>query len=94
MFHPTRDNLLVKVIEKENKIGSILLTTEPETNFLDAVVKSAGPGKPNEKGGYEPMDIKAGDKVCFAKYQGQKIVIDQEEFLLVNAKDICGVYYD
>lgn len=94
MFHPTRDNLLVKVIEKENKIGSILLTTEPESNFLDGVVKVTGPGKMDEKGSYERMDIGQGDKICFPRYAGQRIVLDDEEFILINIADVCGVYFD
>lgn len=94
MFKPIRDNLLVKVIEKENKVGSILLTTEPETNFLDGIVKASGPGRSNGKGGFEYMDVGEGNKICFPRYAGQKIVMDEEEFILINIADVCGVYYD
>ncbi|MFI5199706.1 MAG: co-chaperone GroES, partial [Candidatus Limnocylindrales bacterium] len=36
----------------------------------EGVILSAGPGKIDDNGKREPMDVKVGDKVLYAKYAG------------------------
>jgi len=39
-----------------------------------------------------PMEVKIGDRVLYAKYSGQEIKIDQEEFIVLSEKDVlCKV---
>jgi chaperonin GroES len=37
------------------------------------------------------MDVKAGDKVLFAKYAGTEIKIDSEKLLILRESDILAV---
>ena len=52
---------------------------------------AAGPGRLNDEGQREPMDVKVGDKVLYAKYAGTEFKIDGEESLIVSQKDILAV---
>ena len=42
----------------------------------------------------EPMDVKVGDKVLYAKYAGTEFKIDDEELLIVSQKDILAIVED
>ena len=38
------------------------------------------------------MDVKVGDVVLYAKYSGQEIKIDREEYIVLSEKDVlCKV---
>ncbi len=37
------------------------------------------------------MDVKAGDKVLYAKYAGTEFKIDDDELLIVSQKDILAI---
>jgi len=44
-----------------------------------------------EDGKIRPLDVKAGDRVLFAKYAGTEVKIDGEEHLIMREDDILGV---
>ena len=41
--------------------------------------------------GKEVADIKAGDKVVFAKYSGSEISFDGKTYLVLNTDDVLGI---
>ncbi len=45
----------------------------------------------HEDGKVRPLDVKAGDRILFAKYAGTEIKIDGEEHLIMREEDILGV---
>ena len=53
--------------------------------------RAAGPGRLNDEGAREPMDVKVGDKVLYAKYAGTEFKVDGEELLILSQKDILAV---
>ena len=36
------------------------------------------------------MDVKVGDRVLYAKYSGQEIKIDQNEYIVLSEKDVLA----
>ena len=56
-----------------------------------AKVVAVGSGKLLENGSVRKLEVKAGDKVLFAKYSGSEVKIDGEEHLILREEDILAV---
>jgi chaperonin GroES len=76
--------------EEMTKTGIVLPDTSKEKPQEGTII-SAGPGRLNDEGNREPMDVKKGDKVLYAKYAGTEFKVDGEEYLIVSQKDILAV---
>jgi chaperonin GroES len=50
-----------------------------------------GPGKRNDEGKREPLDVKVGDRILFGKYSGSTVVVEGTEYLVMREEDIMGV---
>jgi chaperonin GroES len=91
-MRPLGDRAVIRPTPREEmtKSGIVLPDTAAEKPQEGSVV-AAGPGRLNEEGGREPMDIEVGDKVLYAKYAGTEFKIDGDEYLIVSQKDILAV---
>ena len=89
---PLGDRVVVKPIEREEvtKSGIVLPDTAKEKP-QEGEVLAVGPGRVNDDGKRLPMDVKAGDRVLFAKYAGTELKLDDEELLILSEKDILAV---
>jgi chaperonin GroES len=73
------------------KSGIVLPDTAKEKPQEGTII-AAGPGRLNDDGDErQPMDVKVGDKVLYAKYAGTEFKVDENEFLIVSQKDILAV---
>ena len=45
----------------------------------------------NDKGEREPMDVKVGDTVLYAKYAGTDIKMDGVEYKILSIKDALAI---
>jgi chaperonin GroES len=75
------------------KTGIVLPDTAKEKP-QEGKILAAGPGRVLEDGKREPMDVKKGDKVLYAKYAGTEFKVDGEELLIVSQKDILALVED
>ena len=75
------------------KSGIVLPDTAKEKP-QEGVILAAGPGKIDDNGKREPMDVKVGDKVLYAKYAGTEFKIEGDELLIVSQKDILAIVED
>jgi chaperonin GroES len=75
------------------KSGIVLPDTAKEKPQEGEII-AAGPGRLDDDGDREPMDVKVGDKVLYAKYAGTEFKVDENEFLIVSQKDILAVVED
>ena len=50
-----------------------------------------GPGKLQDDGKRQPMDVKSGDRVLVGKYSGSEIKIDNDEFVILREDEILAV---
>lgn len=84
---PLADNVVLKRFEAEEKTASgiILSTANKEKSALCEVV-AVGPGKKNE-----PMTVKAGQKVLTAKFAGQELKLDEQDYMVCKLSDILAV---
>ena len=92
-LRPLGDRVVVQPTAREEmtKSGIVLPDTAKEKPQEGTII-AAGPGRLTEDGDErEPMDVKVGDKVLYAKYAGTEFKIDDEEYLIVSQKDILAV---
>ena len=91
-FRPLHDRVVVKRVEQEEKTkGGIIIPDTAKENPQEGEVIAVGPGGRNEKGEIVPLDVKAGDRVLFAKYSGSEVKIDGEEHLILREDDLLAV---
>ena len=89
---PLHDRVLVKRLEVGEEVrGGIIIPDTAKEKPQEAEVVAVGPGKLNEDGGRQPMDVKAGDKVLVGKYSGSDIKIDGENYVILREDEILAV---
>ncbi|WNZ26000.1 co-chaperone GroES [Leptolyngbya sp. NK1-12] len=88
---PLGDRILVKVREAEEKTagGIILPDTAKEKPQVGEVVQ-VGPGKRNEDGSFQAIDVQVGDNVLYSKYAGTDIKLGGEDYVLLREQDILA----
>ena len=91
-LRPLGDRVIVTPTPREEmtKSGIVLPDTVKEKP-QEGTILAAGPGRLNDDGKREPMDVKVGDKVLYAKYAGTEFKVNDEEHLIVSQKDILAV---
>lgn len=91
-IRPLQDRVIVKRVEEEEKTkGGIIIPDTAKEKPMEGKVIAAGKGKVLEDGKIHALDVKAGDRVLFAKYAGTEVKIDGEEHLIMREDDILGV---
>jgi len=89
---PLGDRMVIKPLEQEEVTASgIVLPETAKEKPQKGEVLSAGPGARDEDGKRIAMDVKAGDKVLFAKYAGTEIKIDGEKLLILRESDVLAI---
>jgi chaperonin GroES len=91
-LRPLGDRVIVKPLELEEKTkGGIILPDTAKEKPMQGEVVAVGPGKRNEKGEVQPVDVKVGDKVLYGKYAGTEVKIEDQEYLILRENDILAV---
>jgi chaperonin GroES len=89
---PLGDRVVIKPLEQEEVTPSgIVLPETAKEKPQKGEVLSVGPGARDEDGKHIAMDVKAGDKVLFAKYAGTEIKIDGEKLLILRESDVLAI---
>ncbi len=91
-LRPLGDRVVIEPTAREEmtKSGIVLPDTVKEKP-REGTILAAGPGGLNDDGKREPMDVKVGDKVLYAKYAGTEFKVDGDELLIVSQKDILAI---
>ena len=91
-FRPLHDRVLVKRIEQDEKTkGGIIIPDTAKEKPQEGEIVSVGPGVRDDSGKLVALDVKAGDRVLFAKWGGTEVTIEGEELLIMKESDILGV---
>ena len=92
MLKPLGDRIVIKVIEDtEQTSGGIFIPDSAKEKPQKGEVVAVGEGKLNDKGEREPMDVKAGDTILYAKYAGTDIKMDGVEYKILSIKDALAI---
>lgn len=83
-FRPLADRVYAKVVSGEEKTESgLFIPDTAKEKPQKAVVQAIGK---------EVEDVKIGDTILFAKYSGNEIKIDDDDFIILKIDDILGVF--
>lgn len=91
-IRPLHDRILVRRIDEEDKTtGGIIIPDTAKEKPQEGKVIAVGHGKLNEKGERIPPTVKKNDRVLFAKYGGDEIVLDGAEHMIMREDDILAI---
>ena len=89
---PLHDRVLIKRIEEQEQVrGGIIIPDTAKEKPQEAEVVAVGPGKLDDDGKRQPMDVSVGDRVLVGKYSGSEIKIDSDEFVILREDEILAV---
>jgi len=92
-IRPLGDRIVVKRTQEEEKTkGGIIIPDTAKEKPLEAVVVAVGNGKTLKGGKVHAPEVKAGDRVLFAKYSGTEVKLDGEEHLIIREEDILAIF--
>ena len=92
MIKPLGDRIVIKVIEDtEQTSGGIFIPDSAKEKPQRGEVVAVGQGKLNDKNERQPMDVKVGDKILYAKYAGTDVKVDGAEYKILSVSDALAV---
>lgn len=88
-LRPFHDRVFIRPTEVEEKTkGGLFLPAQARERPMTGIVVSKGPGKLNEHGQLQPVAAQIGEMVLFGKHAGTRVVVNDEELLMVMDGDI------
>lgn len=93
MIKPLYDKVVVEVIKETEKTtaSGFIIPGLNEERPNEAIVIAVGPGLDLENGTKMIPDVKPGDRVVFAKYQGHEFKDGGKDYLILAYRDIVAV---
>lgn len=92
MIKPLGERIVIKVVEEtEQTTGGIFIPDSAKEKPQKGEVVAVGLGKMNDKGEREPIDVKVGDTILYAKYSGTDVKVDGTEYKILSIKDALAV---
>jgi chaperonin GroES len=90
---PLGDKLVLRPIVQEEVLASgIVIPDTAKEKPNQGEIIAAGPGRKDDDGKVIPMEVAVGDRVLYAKYTGQEIKVENEEYIVLKETDIlCKV---
>ena len=84
---PLGNRVVLQELEAEEKTPSgIILPDSAKEKPQEAVVVAVGPGDEESE-----RQVKEGDRVIYAKYSGTDVKLDDEEYIIIDQKDIFAI---
>ncbi|MEL6531380.1 MAG: co-chaperone GroES, partial [Pseudomonadota bacterium] len=84
-FRPLHDRVVVRRIEADQKTaGGIIIPDSAQEKPSEGEIVAVGEGARDDAGNRIALDVKAGDRVLFAKWGGTEVKIDGEDLLIMK----------
>ena len=92
---PLSNKILVKRSKPVASKGGILLPETAQEKPKEGVVVAVGPGKYNDRGEIEQLNVKLNDRVLFSSYSGTEVKTEgnssEDEYLILSEDDVLGI---
>ena len=89
---PLEDKILVQASEAETTTASgIVIPDTAKEKPQEGTVLAVGPGRIDDNGNRVPLDVKVGDTVIYSKYGGTEVKYNNEEYLVLSARDVLAI---
>ena len=91
-LRPLGDRVWIEPIEREETTASgIILPETAKEKPQEGKILAVGAGNRNEDGERQPLDVKVGDRVLFAKYAGTEVKHDGTKYLIMRESDLLAI---
>jgi chaperonin GroES len=91
-IQPLEDRVVVKSLEAEQTTASgLVIPDTAKEKPQEGEVLAVGPGRIDDKGNRVPLDLTVGDRVIYSKYGGTEIKYNNEEYLILSARDVLAI---
>ncbi len=91
-IQPLFSNVLIKPLEADAKTsGGIYLPDTAKEKPQIGEIMAVGEGDITPKGDRHPVVVKVGQKVMYKKWGGNEVKVGNEEWTIVDQKDILAV---
>ncbi|MDA8204892.1 MAG: co-chaperone GroES [Thermaerobacter sp.] len=90
-IRPLSDHVVVKLITEEKTVAGIVLPDTAKDKLQRAEVVAVGSGRLLDNGTRASLEVKPGDLVLFESGFGQRVRIDDADYLLLQESDILAV---
>ncbi len=88
---PLEDRIVVQPLDAEQTTASgLVIPDTAKEKPQEGTVLAVGPGR-YEDGQRLPLDINVGDTVIYSKYGGTEVKYNNEEYLILSARDVLAV---
>lgn len=88
---PLGNRIVVQREEAKTTKGGIILPETAQEKPRQGKVLAVGPGKADDKGRVQAMDVKIGDQILFSSYGGMEYKAGDENFLILTEEDVLAV---
>jgi chaperonin GroES len=90
---PLEDRILVQPLDAEQTTASgLVIPDTAKEKPQEGKVLAVGPGRFDDEGENRiPLDISVGDVVIYSKYGGTEVKYNNEEYLLLSARDVLAI---
>ncbi|GAA0631981.1 co-chaperone GroES [Streptomyces sp. SBST2-5] len=88
---PLEDRIVVQPLDAEQTTASgLVIPDTAKEKPQEGVVLAVGPGR-YEDGKRIELDVKVGDVVLYSKYGGTEVKYNNEEYLVLSARDVLAI---
>ncbi len=88
---PLGNRIVIQRQEAKTTKGGILLPETAQEKPRQGKVIAVGPGKIDEKGKSQPLNVKVGDEILFSSYSGTEYKSDDIDYLILSEEDVLAV---
>jgi chaperonin GroES len=88
---PLTDHIILKAVEQEEMTASgLVIPDSAKERPQHGIVLAVGPGKTNDQGVKETLEVNEGDRILYQKYTGQEVTVDQEDYIVIRFQDVLA----
>ena len=90
---PLEDRIVVRPLDAEQTTASgLVIPDTAKEKPQEGEVLAVGPGRYDDEGEKRiPLDVKTGDTVLYSKYGGTEVKYNNEDYLILSARDVLAV---
>ncbi len=93
MLRPLGDRIVIKPLEQEETTrGGVILPDTAKEKPSRGKVIAVGSGRTLDNGKKVAIDVKVDQTVLYGKYSGTEIKLDGEEYVILQEREILGVF--
>ena len=88
---PMTDHIVLTPVEQEEISASgLVIPDSAKEKPQHGHVVAVGPGKRNEKGDLDTIELSSGDRILYQKYTGQEVTVDGTEYIIIRFQDVLA----